>query len=168
MRAYHDAVDGFVPTACDWALTPRPLASGEIVTHGDFGPWNVVWDGDHPVGIVDWEFAGPGTRIAEVAYALEYVAPFRSDQDAMETMRYERPPERARRIALFAATYGLSDVTISELAAEVIASQKADREHVRRLAQSGREPQRTWVDEGMLEELEERVAWSERFAASLD
>ena len=28
--------------------------------HGDFGPWNVVWDGLVPVGLVDFDLAKPG------------------------------------------------------------------------------------------------------------
>ncbi|MGV9364612.1 phosphotransferase [Amycolatopsis sp. NPDC003731] len=55
--------------------------TGEVVCHGDFGPWNVVWRGGQPVGILDWDYARPAPRLHDVAYALEYVAPFRDDAD---------------------------------------------------------------------------------------
>ncbi|MFJ9104066.1 phosphotransferase [Streptomyces sp. NPDC102405] len=31
------------------------MAAGppEAICHGDFGPWNVVWKGHRPVGIID-------------------------------------------------------------------------------------------------------------------
>lgn len=25
-----------------------------LVCHGDYGPWNLVWQGIKPVGILDW------------------------------------------------------------------------------------------------------------------
>ena len=30
---------------------------GDIVCHGDFGAWNIVWDGFDPVGLLDREYA---------------------------------------------------------------------------------------------------------------
>ena len=32
---------------------------GGAICHGDLGPWNVVWQGQRPVRIIDWEFARP-------------------------------------------------------------------------------------------------------------
>lgn len=59
LRAYHDAVRTFEPPAgAEWAWTDATLSEGEIVCHGDFGPWNLVWRGDDPVGILDWDVAG--------------------------------------------------------------------------------------------------------------
>ncbi|MEU4625882.1 phosphotransferase [Actinoplanes sp. NPDC023801] len=52
---------------------------GDLVCHGDFGPWNLVWHGNRPVGILDWDYAWPHPPIHDVAYALEYVTPLRDD-----------------------------------------------------------------------------------------
>jgi hypothetical protein len=59
-------------------------------------------------------------------------------------------------IEVFAAAYGLADVT--GLFDAVVAVQ--ERDAVRRLADEGVEPQATWVSEGYLDELRARVAWS--------
>jgi hypothetical protein len=70
LRAYHDAVRGFRPPAgVVWACTDAPLGVGELICHGDFGPWNLVWRGRQPVGILDWDLAGPGPPMDDVAYA---------------------------------------------------------------------------------------------------
>src|SRR5215213_3394243 len=45
-RRYHDAVADFV------------------------APWNVVFDGAHPRGLIDWDFAAPAPRAWDIAYAL--------------------------------------------------------------------------------------------------
>jgi len=132
-------------------LTDRPAWPDELICHGDFGPWNVVWDGMTPVGLVDFDFAYPGDALDDVAYDLEYVAPFREDAHAMRWHGFTAPPDRARWIAVFAEEYGLS--TVDGLVDAVIRRQRLTYQHVRALAERGLEPQRTWVIEGRLDEL---------------
>lgn len=161
LRDYHQAVAGFVaPRGSRWALSDRPAAPGEVICHGDFGPWNVVWDGGRPVGLVDFDFAQPGDPLDDVAYALEYVAPFRDDAHAMRWQGFTTPPQRARRIAVFAEEYGLAGV--AGLVDAVIRRQEMTCLHVRALAERCLEPQRTWVAEGFGDELAARVRWSRR------
>jgi len=158
LREYHDATVGFVaPEGATWALPPGP--GDEVVRHGDVGPWNAVWRGDAPVALLDFDFARPGTRLDDVAYALEYVAPFRSDEEALRWHAFATPPDRRGRIETFAHAYGLTDTT--GLVDAVIAGQRRDIAHVRDLAARGIEPQRTWVAEGHLDDLAARVRWSE-------
>ena len=42
----------------------------DVVCHGDFGPWNLVWRSGLPVGIIDFDDAYPGDPGDDVAYAL--------------------------------------------------------------------------------------------------
>src|ERR1700749_4721723 len=40
LRRYHDAVAGYRPPAgARWSSGPGAGAAGEIICHGDFGPW---------------------------------------------------------------------------------------------------------------------------------
>jgi hypothetical protein len=159
LRDYHQATAGFVapPGAC-WALSDRPAGPGEVICHGDFGPWNVVWDGGTPVGLVDFDFAQPGEPLDDVAYALEYVAPFRDDVQAMRWQGFTAAPDRAQRIAVFAETYGLE--TVEGLVDAVIRRQELTGQRVCALAARGLEPQRTWIAEGWLDKLTAEVQWS--------
>jgi hypothetical protein len=164
LRAYHDAVRTFEPPAgVEWAWTDGAVSEGEIVCHGDFGPWNVVWRGDHPVGILDWDFVGPGPAIDDVAYALEYSIPFRDDQTAVRWLDYERPPDRRRRIQVFAEAYGLE--TTAGLVDQVARRQRLTIARVRVLGARGLQPQATWLTGGFLGELEARVGWTEHHRA---
>jgi aminoglycoside phosphotransferase (APT) family kinase protein len=159
LREYHQAVAGFVaPHGACWALSDRPTRPGQLVCHGDFGPWNVVWDGLRPVGLVGFDFAQPGDALDDVAYALEYVAPFRDDAHAMRWQGFPAPPDRAGRIAVFAEEYALT--TVDGLVEAVIRRQQLTCLHVRALAERGLEPQRTWVAHGRCDELAARVQWS--------
>ena len=102
LRDYHDAVATYVPAAdAVWVTGSRRCAAGEIVCHGDFGPWNVVWDRGTPVGLIDWDFAHPGPARDDVSYALRFAAPFVDDEQAARWMRYPAPPHRAHRIDIF-------------------------------------------------------------------
>jgi len=148
----------------DWVLQARPARAGELTCHGDFGPWNVVWDAGKPVGLLDFEFAGPAPPVADVAYALEYSVPFRDDEECLRWLAYASPPNRRGRLEVFAEAYGLSETT--GLAEAVIARQRDSIEQVRRLAAVGRQPQARWVADGYLRELARRVAVSECLAGA--
>lgn len=165
LRAYHDAVADFVAPVHDWALRPRPARAGEVICHGDFGPWNVVWDGGRPVGLLDFDFAGPAPALTDVAHGLEYSVPFRDDRECLRWLAYPSAPDRRARLEAFADAYGLSET--GGLADMVIAGQRDGIEQVRRLAATGRQPQARWVAEGHLEELARRVKVSERLAEAL-
>lgn len=161
LRAYHDAVTGFrLPEGLRWWTGESgPDGEGEdVVCHGDFGPWNIVWRDGAPVGVLDWDYARPSPRLFDVAYALEYVAPFRDDAECLRWLRYPEPPDRRRRLEVFAMAYGLTSTR--GLVDAVIDVQAESVEQVRRLAVAGNQPQRDWVAEGHLDELAARVAWS--------
>jgi hypothetical protein len=156
LREYHDAVAGYA--GAGWAAHPGPPGPGEIVCHGDFGPWNLVWRGGRPVGILDWDYAWPGRAVHDVAYALEYAAPFRPDDEAVRLYGHPAPPDRRRRIEVFARAYGLASG--AGLADEVVAQQEMVLERVRALAAQGLQPQADWVAGGVTARLRARIAWS--------
>jgi hypothetical protein len=161
LRDYHDAVRDFRPSAgAGWAAHDGVFRPGDLVCHGDFGPWNLVWRGNRPIGILDWDYAWPHPPIHDVAYALEYVAPFRDDDFAMGSLRYPAPPDRRRRIEVFATAYGLNST--DGLDTEVVAQQEEVLARVRRLAAEGRQPQVAWRESGALDDFERRIEWSRR------
>lgn len=41
-----------------------------------------------PVGLIDFDYARPAPARFDIAYALQYVAPFRDDEDAIEWLRF--------------------------------------------------------------------------------
>lgn len=160
LRKYHDAIAGYKPAAdTKWAYANGGLKSDQIVCHGDFGPWNIVWQGDEPVGIVDWDLVFPAIPRYDFLYALEYAAPFRDDDTALKWHHFSKVPDRKRRIALFAEAYGLQQ--IGNVVDDVAAMQRAVAGHEKYLADRGMQPQVDWVAAGDLDAIEKRAQWTE-------
>lgn len=157
LRAVHDATVGWVPPA-DAVWGRPPSAGAEVIAHGDPGPWNMTWADGAAVGLFDWDYCHPAPRREDVAYALEYLAPFRSDADALRWHGFDRAPDRARRIEVFCAAYGIDPEGMVDA---VIEGQRRIIPHVRALADAGLQPQADWVAAGHLDELAARVDWSE-------
>jgi Ser/Thr protein kinase RdoA (MazF antagonist) len=163
LRRLHDASRGFVlPEPLAWADVTAPR-SAEVVCHGDFGPWNIAWRNGAPVGVFDWDMAYAGDPMDDVAYALDYVAPFRTDELAVEWLGYPRPPDRAARIRVFWEAYSGEAATpdrVEQLVDAVIARQQRVREVATRLGREGVEPQATWLREGRERIWDEQQEWA--------
>ncbi|MBW8485398.1 aminoglycoside phosphotransferase family protein [Actinomadura parmotrematis] len=159
LRDYHDAAQDFTPPPDTlWSTGTSIPSRNDVICHGDFGPWNIVWQGIRPVGIIDWDLARPAPRLHDVAYALEYVTPFRDDPECLRRLHYPAPPDRRARLEDFCAAYGLDST--GGIVDAVIMRQEENAALVRRLARQGIEPQATWVAEGFPAELDRRITWS--------
>ncbi len=99
LRRYHDAVATFVPPAdARW----RQIAPGEhdLICHNDWAPYNALFRDHEPVVMLDWDSAGPGSRLwdaAGSAYAWVPLCP-RSRELTLE--------RKASRLARFCRAYG--------------------------------------------------------------
>ena len=90
LRRFHDAT------------AESPLAGGEeTVCHNDPSPCNFVFRDGVPVALIDFDHAGPGSRLRDVAYA-GWLWTISADGDA--------PPisEQARGLRVIADAYGLA------------------------------------------------------------
>jgi Phosphotransferase enzyme family len=68
LREYQGATADFVPPSdAAWIVPGVVWRPGQIVRHGDLGPWNSVWHGDELAGFIDWDFAEPGSALDDVA-----------------------------------------------------------------------------------------------------
>ena len=161
LRRYHDAVRDYVPEpGAEWMTTDRSPRPGEIVTHGDVGPWNTVWRGNAVVGLLDWDQAAPRPALHDVAYALEYAVPFRGDEDAMADIGFPAPPDRARRMRVFAEAYGLAST--DGLVDAVLAEQEETLRATVAVAARGLLPHADWVAHGFVADQQRRIEWTRR------
>jgi len=160
LRDYHDAVADYQPSEQSiWSSGAATCENGQIVCHGDFGPWNAVWREGAPVALIDWDHARPAVPLFDLSYGIEYVAPFRSDGECLSHLGHVEAPNRRDRIKMFCEGYGVP--VPDDIVGCVAEQQKQTAKLVERLAAAGIEPQATWVRQGYLRELAERVRFTE-------
>lgn len=58
-------------------------------------------------GLTDRDHARPARSLFDVAYGLEYAAPFRDDEECVHWLRCPGPPDRRRRTEVFCDAYGM-------------------------------------------------------------
>lgn len=157
LRRIHDAGRDWIPPAA--AVWGAPAVAGDeiVYCHGDPGPWNFIWRAGEAVALIDWEFLHPGPRLDDVVHALEWFAPLRCDADALRWHRFPKAPRRRHRIRVFLDAYG--DLPAFDVVEAVVARMHATIDLVRSIAHQGREPQRTWVTEGALDQQAAQIAW---------
>ena len=102
LRRYHDIVKSFAPPAgAQWRLV-APTAH-EVICHNDWAPWNALFRERHLAVMLDWDMAGPGTRLWDIANSAYAWVPLYPGTRAIAI------EEQARRLRLFSDAYGLSD-----------------------------------------------------------
>lgn len=67
LRSFHTAVRDFPRDSRRWRFVERALEPGEIVCHHDTAIYNLAFDGDELAGVFDWDVAGPGVALDDVA-----------------------------------------------------------------------------------------------------
>lgn len=102
LRHYHELVSDFRPPPdARWRLVaPTPH---EIICHNDWSPWNTLFRQGRVAAVLDWDLAGPGTVIWDVANAAYSWAPLFAGHTKSSI------DEKARRARLFLDAYGLED-----------------------------------------------------------
>jgi hypothetical protein len=105
LRRMHDATQDVAQSwLSGWQAPIRPPV--EVICHGDFAPYNCVFDQDRLVGVIDFDNAHPGNRAWDLAYALYRFAPITapSNPDGYGTTK-----DQCRRVRLFCDEYGLQE-----------------------------------------------------------
>lgn len=110
LRELHDATASYVPSH-DAVWGPwhgRSLGDPErTVGHCDVTPWNIVARDGLPVGLIDWDFAGPCDPLVDLAQACWLNAKLHDDQvAALEGL--PSLAERSKQLRAMVDAYGLT------------------------------------------------------------
>ncbi|MDQ4124237.1 MAG: phosphotransferase [Actinomycetota bacterium] len=110
IRSFHDAVEGFDPHGYEWSDRGSDgTGGGELVCHNDLAPWNLVRRPDGGWTFIDWDFAAPGRRAWDLAWALLTLVPLMPGDRV--------PPEDVpRRISVYRDAYGGLDPDVIDVA----------------------------------------------------
>jgi hypothetical protein len=105
IRSYHDAASTFDPSPYSWGRSPPDGFKGQIVTHNDLKPENVVFRDGRAVGLIDFDLASPGSRAWDIACAARQWAPLRPDIYIFDSRR----ARKLERFRLLVDSYGMDD-----------------------------------------------------------
>lgn len=139
LRDFHQASAEFTaPAGARWG-TLIPPDRVELIGHHDPAPWNLVrrsrgW------ALIDWDAAGPGSRLWDLAYTAQTAVPLRPDRPVADGL----PGLRA-----LANGYGLDEA--DRLALVGLLPQRADAmvRMLRSAATEGLQPwTRIWAEDG--------------------
>jgi hypothetical protein len=134
LRRFHDLTSQFVvPPEAQFFLPVDPTAVHDVICHNDFAPYNCVFDGEHLIGIIDFDTAGPGTRVWDIAYAVYRFVPLTNDAHTRDC-GWEPIPDRGRRLKLFCDAYGLDGARRKVLMPTVIQRLQAMVDYMTRTA----------------------------------
>ncbi|WP_340024016.1 aminoglycoside phosphotransferase family protein [Paenibacillus sp. FSL K6-1096] len=162
LRRYHDATQGFVPKADrQWQHIYTGAEAQEVICHNDAAPYNMVFQHEQPVALIDFDTAGPGPRMWDIAYSLYTSVPlagFAPDYATGSTVAYDsglHGADRGRRISLFFEAYGLP--VPEDLQSWVIRRLHAMCDTLRKGAAEGHPAFVTMVEEGHLAHYEREI-----------
>jgi aminoglycoside phosphotransferase (APT) family kinase protein len=114
------------------------------VCHNDFAPYNFVYGpvgavdgGVTPVAIIDFDLAGPGPRLRDVAYATYWMAPLSSNSSDQKEWAAADAAAGSRRLRLFCDVYGIgADAALLDMVEEVLAHMGDERQMLRMLGEA--------------------------------
>lgn len=160
LRSLHDATrDLAYPAETEWRTGRAAKEPGQVIRHGDLGPWNTLWDGDTLTGLVDWDFAEPGEAITDLAQMALYFVPLRGEAHWQECGFPKRPDFR-RRLDVLCEAYGA--IAPVQVIGEIERLQRASMAEIESRAAEGRYPWTMFRDNGEIAKTEAEVDWLRR------
>ncbi|MDT0268237.1 aminoglycoside phosphotransferase family protein [Streptomyces sp. DSM 44915] len=148
IRELHDAAAEFTPPPdAAWRRLIPPDGTEQIVHH-DLAPWNLVLPADAELDVGDWQFidwdgAGPGTRLGDLAYAAHGFLPLSANPAFRRTDR-----DAADRLRVLADAYGLDETQRRAWVPLLTARTLAMHDFLRDQTAAGVEPWTTLWREG--------------------
>jgi Phosphotransferase enzyme family len=181
--AFHAAVEGFwPPDPVHWQLPPPGLTRTESlrqteslrrtesfrqtrsICHHDLAPYNVVVQDGRLRGFIDWDLAGPGSHLSEVAFLAWQWVPL-WQPDSARGLGWAHPPDISRRLNLLLDSYGLRDR--GRFIEAVVARVEDHYEGIERQAATGHPGFMQLVKEGQVQNMRETAIYLRQHADRL-
>lgn len=155
LREYHDAVADYRPAdGAIWRVPNLHWEEGMIIRHGDLGPWNMIWQSEELVGLIDWDLAEPGYPIQDVAQVARTCVPLTIQERCAEAgIEVDQQP---KRLALLCETYSVDQALVLQALVEF---QRNEINRTTMLGRAGVEPWDFFWRRGDVEKIETSMRW---------
>jgi len=118
LRAYHDATTTFT-AAADAVWQWQAHEPVEVICHNDFAPYNLMFEGGEPTGVIDFDVASPGPRVWDMAYTAYRFVPLTAPENP--DVDHPGDAEMRRRLEVLCTAYGDDRITPADVTAAAIA-----------------------------------------------
>src|SRR5579859_7043233 len=117
LRRYHDATLDFVaPADAAWQFVYPDSSKHEVICHNDVAPYNMVFVQEQPHALIDFDYAGPGPRAWDMAYAAyRFVPLMHTENQELQRLGLTDPTMQKQRLQRFCAAYGISTLEVLAL-----------------------------------------------------
>lgn len=166
LRRYHEAAV-ILPGWEDLPWRTRFPETGrwEVICHSDVAPYNTVYAGGVPVGLIDFDVAGPAPRLWDIAYAAYRFVPLASDANCV-AFGFGADVDRLGRLRRFLEAYGLDDT--SGLLAMVVMRVEGLRDDILQRAAAGDPSVATHLAEDHVGSYNADLAWIRAHADEIE
>lgn len=141
IRELHDASESFQPPANTTWNVVIPPDEQNLICHNDLAPWNLVMNDERWV-FIDWDGAGPGSRLWDVSYAAHGFVGFHAGGD---------PDRDAIRLSALVNGYDLDSKERQRLPTMLVERTRAMFDLLEHGARTGQQPWARLHSEGHAE-----------------
>jgi hypothetical protein len=122
LRVYHDATLDFERSKnMTWAIAHPDPARHEVICHNDFAPYNFIFCNELPHAVIDFDLAGPGPRLRDIAYAAYWLTPLSFGSADLQSYAEQDLQNGSHRLHLFCQAYGIPlDNELFDILAEIL------------------------------------------------
>jgi len=158
IRRYHEAIKDFVPPEnIEWHVPDLDWQPGQIIRHGDLGPWNTLWSDGQLSGVIDWDFAEPGEPLDDVAQFAWHGVPLRGNA-VWRKVGFKDAPDVKTRLLALCTSYGANPVEVID---SLLRLQTEEIRRIKSLGSNGIEPWKFFRERGDAEETQMESRWLE-------
>ncbi|MFD2680296.1 phosphotransferase [Bacillus seohaeanensis] len=160
LRHYHDAVSDF-PLSDEWKPIDNTPNNIEVVCHNDSALYNIIFNHEKPVGIIDFDIAAPGPRLWDIAYTLYTCVPLSRiyHTETGEVVYYSPSHDVDRikqRVKMFFEFYGIEGMEEDYLEMVLLRLEGLCK-YMKRKASEGDNAFQKMIDEGHFEHYQKDI-----------
>ena len=158
LRRFHRASKAFDPEGRTWSRELADPVGGRVICHNDVCLENVVFRGGAAVAVLDFDFAAPGRPVYDLARFALLCVPLDDEINAARLGWH--PADKASRLRLAAASYGLGAGGRRQLVKVLDGMIARSGQFVRRRVEAG-DPNfiKMWNEMGGAERFDRRRRW---------